>query len=211
MKSLRSLLFVILLGAGVAADQSEAHQHQTDAPKTPAPKSETQKSFDTLKTIAGEWQGQLKTDMPEEMKKALSAKGQSPDNQMHISLRVTSRGNVLVHEMQEANTPLDAAKYDPPVTMMYLDQDKLNLVHYCDAGNRPHMVARSSDGKTFEFDFADLSGSNAHGHMAHAKFTIVDANHHLEEWTYILPNNVPIRATFDARRVAGNESASLVK
>jgi hypothetical protein len=207
MKSLRSLLLVVLLGAGVAVAQA----HKMDAPKPDAPKSEAQVSFTNLKTIAGEWQGQLTTDMPEQMKQALSAKGESPDNVMHISLRVTSRGNVLVHEMQQANTPFDASKYDHPVTMIYLDHDKLNLVHYCDAGNRPHMVARSSDGKVFEFDFADLSGGNEHGHMAHAKFTIVDENHHVEEWTYMLPGDVPIHATFDLHRVGGNESASLVK
>ena len=205
MKSLRSLLLVVLLGAGVAAAQA----HKMDAPA--APKSEAQKSFDALKTIAGEWQGKLSTDMPEEMKKALTAKGQNPDGEMHISLRVTSRGNVLVHEMQQANTPFDAAKYDHPVTMMYLDQDKLNLVHYCDAGNRPHMVARSSDGKVFEFDFADLSGSNQFGHMFHAKFTILDENHHIEEWTYMTAHDVPMHASFDLHRVSSNESASLVK
>jgi hypothetical protein len=209
MKSLRTLLLLVLLGAPAVA-QSEAHH--MDAPKTPAPKSEAQLSFDTLKSIAGEWEGSLATDMPEAMKKALTAKGQDPDGKMHISLRVTSRGNVLVHEMQQAGTPFDASKYDHPVTMMYVDQDKLNLVHYCDAGNRPHMVAKASPaGRVFDFDFADLSGSNQYGHMFHATFTIVDANHHIEEWTYMTPNDVPMHARFDLRRVGGSESASLVK
>ncbi len=235
MKSLRFTLIAALLSFAMVAvaQEADAHHHadahNADAHNAnaqnanaqnaaasqhgaqPQPPSATQLSFKALKSLAGEWEGKLTTDMPEQMKQQLSAKGQSPDNTMHVSLRVTSRGNVLIHEMQEAGTPLDASKYDHPVTMMYLDQDKLNLVHYCDAGNRPHMVARSSDGKTFEFDFADLSGSNAHGHMAHAKFTIVDANHHIEEWTYMLPGDVPIHATFDLQRVAGSESASLVK
>ncbi len=70
-------------------------------------------------------------------------------------MRVTSRGNALVHEGQEANTPLDPTKYDHPVTMLYLDNDRLNLVHYCDAGNRPHMVARkSADGRRVEYGVA---------------------------------------------------------
>ena len=81
---------------------------------------------------------------------------------LRVSMRVTSRGNVLVHEMQEAGTLLDAAKYDHPVTMLYVDVDtnRLTLVHYCDAGNRPRMTGKMSpDGRTLEFDFADLSGS----------------------------------------------------
>ena len=39
-----------------------------------------------------------------------------------VSLRVTSRGNALVHEIQEAGTPLDATKYDHPVTMFYVEE-----------------------------------------------------------------------------------------
>ncbi len=83
---------------------------------------------------------------------------------MHLSLRVTSRGNALVHELQEAGTPLDATKYDHPVTMLYVDGDQLTLIHYCDAGNRPRMTGKMSpDGKTVEFDFKDISGSTEYG------------------------------------------------
>ena len=83
---------------------------------------------------------------------------------MHVSMRVTSRGNALVHELQEAGTPLDATKYDHPVTMLYVDGDQLTLVHYCDAGNRPRMTGKMSpDGKTVEFEFVDISGSTQYG------------------------------------------------
>jgi hypothetical protein len=120
---------------------------------------------------------------------------------MGITMRVTSRGNALVHEMQEAGTPLDPAKYDHPLTMFYLDNDHLTLVHYCDAGNRPRMIARSSpDGKTIEFDFVDMSGGNQYGHMGHAVFTMIDANHHTEDWTYIMPGDKPVHAHMDLRR-----------
>ena len=119
---------------------------------------------------------------------------------LHVSLRVTSRRHAIVHEMQEAGKPLDATKYDHPVTMLYLNGDQLNLVHYCDAGNRPHMVARKSDGKTVEFDFSDLSGDNNFGHMYHAVFTFVDADHHVEDWTYLMPGDKPVHAHFDLRR-----------
>jgi hypothetical protein len=107
-----------------------------------------------------------------------------------------------VHELQEAGTPLDPNKYDHPVTMLYLNGDQLNLVHYCDAGNRPHMVARkSADGKTVEFDLVDISGGTENGHMDHGVFTLVDSDHHLEDWTYMMPGDKPIHAHFDLHRV----------
>ena len=85
--------------------------------------------------------------------------------------------------------------------MLYLDSDHLTLIHYCDAGNRPRMVARKSpDGKTIEFDFVDISGGTQYGHMHHAVFTAIDANHHTEDWTYMMPGDKPIRAHFDLQR-----------
>jgi hypothetical protein len=147
-----------------------------------------------MKSLAGEWEGPVTVpEMPQ----------MSDGKPIHASLRVTSRGNVLVHEFQEAGTPLDPAKYDHPVTMMYVDADanRLTLVHYCDAGNRPRMTGKiSPDGKTLEFDFADLSGSNKYGHMYHSAFTIIDANHHTEDWTYMLPGDKPVHAHFDLQR-----------
>ncbi len=197
MKSLRILQFAVLLSLAIVAfAQSDAHKSEQ---KVDSPKSEAQVSFDTIKALAGEWEGPVKTDMPEAMRKHLGAGADIKP--LHVTMRVTSRGNVLVHEFQEAGTPLDPAKYDHPVTMFYVDADRLDLVHYCDAGNRPHMTAKMSpDGKKLEFEFTDLSGSNSNGHMHHAVFTIIDANHHTEDWTYMLPNDTPVQAHFDLHR-----------
>ena len=155
--------------------------------------SDSQKSFETLKTLAGNWEGPVDVVPPQpEM---------SMDKLMHITLRVTSRGNALVHEMQESGTAVDPAKYDHPVTMFYVDDGRLLLTHYCDAGNRPRMTGKvSPDGKTVEFEFLDVAGGTQHGHMHHALFTIVDANHHTEDWTYILPGDKPIHAHMDLQR-----------
>src|ERR1700686_2355229 len=173
MKSLRFVLSVVLISlATVAFAQSDAHKMAE--PKAPAPKSEAQTSFDAMKTLAGDWEGPVKTDMPVEAKVDIKP--------LHVSMRVTSRGNALVHEMQEAGTPLDPAKYDHPVTMFYVDGGRLTLVHYCDAGNRPRMLARpSADEKSVEFDFSDISGSTNYGHMHHSVFTFIDSNHHIED------------------------------
>jgi hypothetical protein len=61
------------------------------------------------------------------------------------------------------------------------------MTHYCGAGNQPRMVASvSSDGKTFAFDFLDATNlaSPQAGHMNRAVFTMVDADHHTESWTW---------------------------
>jgi hypothetical protein len=185
MKSLCVALSVALISLSTVA------LAQSDAP--PVPKSDAQKSFDQLKTLAGEWEGPVTVEPPiPEM---------SNGKPLHVTMRVTSRGNALVHEMQEAGTPLDAKQYDHPVTMLYLDGDRLNLVHYCDAGNRPRMTGKiSPDGKQVEFEFADLSGGNQYGHMYHAVFTLIDANHHTEDWTYMMPGDKPMHAHFNLQR-----------
>ena len=114
---------------------------------------------------------------------------------MQVTLRATSMGNALMHEMTGAGRP------DDPITMLYLDEDRLLLTHYCDAGNRPRMAGKvSPDGKTVEFDFLDVAGSTQYGHMHHAVFTFIDENHHIEDWTYMKPGDKPVRAHFDLHR-----------
>jgi hypothetical protein len=59
----------------------------------------------------------------------------------------------------------------------------------------------SADGQTVEFDFLDLTGGTHYGHMHHALFTVIDADRHVEEWTYMTPGGQPVLARFDLRRV----------
>ena len=154
--------------------------------------SDARKSFDQLKTLAGSWQGPVTIVPPQpEMGNEL----------MEVTLRLTSRGNALVHEMKGAGKPDDPTNYDHPVTMFYLDGDRLLLTHYCDAGNRPRMTAKASaDGKIVEFDFLDVAGGTENGHMHHAVFTLVDLNHHTEDWTYMMPGDKPVHAHMDLQR-----------
>jgi hypothetical protein len=170
MKSLHLLLSVVLVSlTTVALAQSDA-----------------QKSFDKLKTLAGSWEGHVQTDPPQ---------AEIEGKAMQVSLRTTSMGNALMHEMTGAGRP------DDPITMLYLDDDRLLLTHYCDAGNRPRMTGKiSPDGKTVEFEFLDVAGSTQYGHMHHAVFTFLDANHHLEDWTYMQPGDKPVHAHFDLQR-----------
>src|SRR5262245_13702585 len=122
MKFQRLLLSIILMSlAGAAFAQTGG-----------------QASFDKLKTLAGSWKGKITTDpkTPEIEGKLMS-----------VSLRVTSMGNALMHEMTGEGRP------DDPITMLYLDGDELQLTHFCDAGNRPRMNGKLlPDGKTVQFD-----------------------------------------------------------
>ncbi len=177
MKSVRTSLWLVLLALSTVA----------------LAQSDGQKSFDKMKTLAGEWEGSVTMTPPME--------GMSGGDKVHISMRITSRGNALVHEMQEAGTVLDPAKYDHPVTMFYLDSDHLTLLHYCDAGNRPRMTAKPLiDDKTIDFDFVDVTGNLQYGHMQHSTFTVVDLNHHTEDWTFLMPGDKLMHAHMDLKR-----------
>jgi hypothetical protein len=183
MKSPRFLLSVALLSLSTAAFAQSA--------ATSVPPSDAQKSFDQLKTLAGTWTGPVTVNPP------VPEWSKDP---IWLSMRVTSRGNALVHEMKKPGTPDDATK-DDPITLLYMDNDRLTLTHYCDAGNRPRMVAKASpDGKTVEFEFVDVAGSTQYGNMHHAIFTMIDANHHTEDWTFMLPGDKHIQAHMDLQR-----------
>ncbi len=185
MKSLRYWLAVVVLSLSTVAFAQSDMEKAMEKPD--AQKSDSQQAFDKIKNLAGSWEGRVTTFPPD------------PDIQGKIiqaSLRVTSMGNALVHEMTGAGRP------DHPVTMFYLDGDRLLLTHYCDAGNRPRMTGTMSpDGKTVEFQFLDVSGGTQYGHMDHAVLTLIDANHHVEEWTYMQPGDKPVRGRMDLQRV----------
>jgi hypothetical protein len=181
LRTALSVFVVLIAAAAFAADTTAA---------TP---SDAQKSFDKLKTLAGSWAGPVTTVPP------VGDMGNGTN--VEVSLRVTSRGNALVHEMKGAGTTDDPTRNDHPVTMFYLENAQLLLTHYCDAGNRPRMVARTSpDGKTVEFDFLDVAGSTQYGHMQHAVFTVIDANHHTEDWTFMMPGDKPMHGHMDLQR-----------
>src|ERR1044071_112890 len=106
MKPRFSLPLVLLFLATAALAQ---HEMQTSATQPP---SDAQRSFTELKSLAGTWHGPIKVDPPQP---------ESKNGELgQISLRVTSRGNALVHEMSDPTKQGDPTKYDHPVTMFYL-------------------------------------------------------------------------------------------
>ena len=146
---------------------------QMSHPAAVSAQSDAQKAFEIMKTLAGSWEGSMM---------GLST---------HITIRVTTSGNAILHEATGTGRP------DNPITMFYVDGDRLLLTHYCDAGNRPRMVGKvSPDGKAVEFDLLDVSGSTERGMMNHMVFTMIDANHHSEAATWMLPGKKPMVGQF---------------
>lgn len=140
--------------------------------------SSAQNSFDQLKSLAGSWEGTL------------------DGATLHVSLRVTSRGNALLHEMRGAGP-------DDPITMFNLDGDRLMLTHYCDAGNQPRMVATvSPDGKTIVFDFKEATNllNTQEGHMQRVTFTFIDPDHHTEKWEFAMAGGKQMGGLLDLKR-----------
>ena len=123
-----------------------------------------QKSFDQLKSLSGSWEGKANQGMA-----------------VRVSFRETSGGSALMSEIH-GHGPEDM------ISMFNLDgPNRLMLTHYCGAGNQPRMTASiSPDGKAITFDYVDatnLATPDA-GHMQRVVFTIVDANHHTEDWIF---------------------------
>ena len=108
---------------------------------------------------------------------------------MKMTMRVTSTGNAILHEVSASGRP------DDPITMIYVDGDRLLLTHFCDSGNRPRMQGKlSPDGNTVTFGFLDVSGNTDEFLMHDIVFTMVDADHHIEAFTYSLNGKPPFRA-----------------
>ena len=142
----------------------------TAAAQTAAP-SDAQKAFDQMKTLAGSWHGTI-MGIP-----------------IDVTIRLASSGTAILHE---GNT--DGGR--PPnheITMFYVEGDRLVATHYCDGGNRARFEGKlSPDGKTSEFNFLDVAGNTKGGLVKRMAFTIIDANKHLVEFTFIKPDGKPI-------------------
>ncbi len=145
-----------------------------EPPKT-ATQSDAKKAFEKLKTLAGSWHGSI-GDLPTQ-----------------ATIRVTSGGSAIMHDAFMASTN--------KITMIYLEGDRLFLTHYGGEGNRPRFEGKlTPDGKSVEFSFLDVAGGTQRGLMKHMMFTIVDANNHVVEVTYILPDGKSVQARGEFQR-----------
>jgi len=139
--------------------------------------SDAQKSFTHLKALTGSWEG-----------KSLDGKP------LLVSYRETAGGSAVLSEILGDHEM---------ITMFNLDgRNKLLMTHYCAAGNQPRMQASvSPDGKTMTFSFVDATNlaSPDAGHMQRMVLTVLDDNHHTEDWTFV-DHGKEMKEFFDLRR-----------
>lgn len=146
---------------------------------TPA-QTATQKSFDQLKSLTGSWEGKSSEGKP-----------------LHVVFRDTAGGSALMSE-------IIGEGHENMISMIHLDgPNRLLMTHYCGAGNQPRLEASvSPDGRVFTLNFFDgtnLTTPDA-GHMQRVVFTIIDANHHTEDWTFAAGKDKEMKEFFDLKR-----------
>jgi hypothetical protein len=167
------ICLMVLMGRGTSAAQTMSRPTNAAAP------SDAQKAFEKMKTLVGSWQG--------------TVMGMS----INVTIRLTSSSTAILHEA----TGDGKRPPDHEITMFYVDGDRLLATHYCDAGNRPRWEGKMSpDGKTIEFSFLDVAGGTQRGLLKRMVFTIIDANKHVGELIYILPDGKPIEARGEFQR-----------
>jgi hypothetical protein len=171
LKGLAALLICLLALASAALAQGPQ--------KTAAVQSDAQKAFKQMKTLAGSWQG--------------TVRGIS----INFTIRAASSGTAILHE---GNT-VGGGPPNHEITMFYLDGDRLLATHYCDAGNRANWEGKMSpDEKAIKFSFLDVVGSTKGGYLKDMVITMVDADHHIVEFTFVMPDGKPIQLRGEFQR-----------
>jgi len=138
--------------------------------------TDAQKAFTTIKSLPGTWEGN------------------SQMGPVKVTFKTTSGGSAVMSEI--------LGKEDM-ITMFNLDgPGRLLMTHYCAAGNEPRMEASvSPDGKVITFNYVDATNlaSPDAAHMHKMVLTLIDENHHTEEWTFV-DHGKEHKELFDLRR-----------
>jgi len=141
--------------------------------------TEGQKAFNTIKGMAGMWESKT-----------------SDGRSLPVTFKVTSGGSAVMSEILGQGA-------EDMISMFHLDgPNRLLMTHYCGAGNQPRMQASvSPDGKTITFNFVDATNLTTPdaGHMQRMVLTLLDENHHTEEWTFA-DHGKEMKELFDLRR-----------
>ena len=163
---MRRLAILIILVATAAVAMAQ------EPPKAASAESDAKKTFEKLKTLTGSWQGTIM------------------DISINFTIRAASSGTAILHEghTDGGNPP------NHEITMFYVEGDRLLATHYCDAGNRSRFEGKMSpDGKAIELSFIDVVGSTRGGYLKGMVLTMIDANHHNVEATFVMPDGKPIQ------------------
>jgi hypothetical protein len=122
--------------------------------------------FSKVKNLSGEWQER-------------STKGWTGNTR----IRVLARGSAVAFESSFPDAP-DSGM----LTLMYVDNGRLLLTHYCEARNQPTLIASSAsaDGSTITFTFLNGTGmkSRDDGHMDKMMLRFDGTDSYHMQWTW---------------------------
>jgi len=139
--------------------------------------TDAEKAFNSIKNMPGTWEGT------------------SAEGPVTVTFKVTSGGSAVMSEI--------LGKEDM-ISMFHMDNNRLLLTHYCAVGNQPRMQATvSPNGKVITFTYFDATNLAAPdaAHMQQMILTMIDDNHHTEEWVFA-GQGKEHRVVFDLHRKA---------
>jgi hypothetical protein len=176
---MRKLAIIFILFTASAAAFSQ------DMPAGATTPTNAEAAFEKLKTLSGSWHGVI-MNVP-----------------IDVTIRSASSGTAIVYEGNTLKGPPQQE-----VTMFYVEDGRLMATHYCDAGNRARFEGKlSSDSKTMDFTFLDVSGPTKGGLVKRMVFTAVDANTHNIMFTFIMPNGKAIDLKGEFKRTNTREQS----
>ena len=169
--------FALALAICAAAQDKPAPvKHDHEAAAKPAP-AKPPAAWEKLQSLSGEWEGTTS-----ESKSAT-----------RITFRRSSGATALIQTIDPGG------KYEM-LTIFTLDKSDVLGTHFC-MGNQPRFRAvPTQDPNTLVFELKDWTGVDAPGHMSKLVLTMLDADHHYEDWTYII-NGKTSTDRFEMRRV----------
>lgn len=120
-------------------------------------------AFDKIKALEGEWVG-----IGEGAPVAMRFKVMSAGSSVLLIMDGDKPGNEMV-------------------TVFHPDGERLLVTHYCSAKNQPRMkLVPGTDANVLRFEFLDATNlaDPKIGHMVGLTLKLLDANHHVQEWTF---------------------------
>lgn len=143
-----------------------------------AAQTDAEKAFAAIKNMPGTWEGT------------------SAEGPVKVTFKVTGGGSSVMSEILGKEDMISMINMDGP--------DRLLLTHYCAVGNEPRMQATvSPDGKAITFTYVDATNlaTPDSGHMQRMILTLLDENHHTEEWVFA-DHGKEHKVVFDLHRQA---------
>lgn len=180
---LKPLLPTVVIALGltfITLDHVNAQAPAPAAAAQPAPVSEARKAFARIKALTGTWKGTI-MNVP-----------------ITGTIRPVSSGTAILHEMTtDAKGPPQQE-----ITMFYVEDDRLLAVHYCDGNNRVRWEGKmNAAGMSIDFNMLDVTGGTKGGLLKRLTFSLIDADQHVIQGLFIMPDGKPVDLQGEFQRV----------